>query len=105
MGGARKASDLGQYRQDWSKVGAWVNELQSDKVLHNGFVVAVNQVTNGLHHAELDVVINLSDQAKVQNGQAPIRGPDQVAWVRVSLHTQQQCVSGGHAVAWGIAGG
>lgn len=84
--GAGGGTDLGEYRQDWAKVGAWVNELQSDKVLHDGFVVPVDEVTDGLHHAKLDVVINLGDQAKVQDGQAAIRGPDQVAGVGVSLH-------------------
>lgn len=97
----RKDTDLGEYRQDWSKVSAWVNELQSDKVLHNGFIVAVNQVANGLHHTKLDIVINLGDQAKVQNGQAAVRGPDQVAWVWVSLHAQQRGVSVTHAVTRG----
>lgn len=97
----RKATDLGKNRQDWPKVGAWVNELQSDKVLHDGFVVAVYEVTDGLHHAKLDVVIDLGDQAEVQDGEAAIRGPDQVAWVRISLRTQQQCVPGADAVALG----
>ena len=80
-------TDLSKYRQDRTKIGAWVNELQSDEVLHNGFIVPVDKVADGLHHAKLDVVINLSDQAKIQDSQAPIRSPNQVARMGVSLHT------------------
>lgn len=35
---------LGQHRQDGCEVGAFWNKVERDKVLHNGLVVAVDEV-------------------------------------------------------------
>ena len=77
--------NLGQNRKNGAQVGARVNELQRHKVLHNGFIVPVDEVTDGFHHAKLDVVVYFSDQPKVKDCQAAVRGSDQVARVRISL--------------------
>lgn len=80
---------LGEDRQNGCEVCARINELQRHKVLHDGFIVSMDQVGNGFYHAILDVVINLCDQAKVQDGQATIWGPDQIARVGVGLQHPQ----------------
>ena len=82
----KDGADLGQNRENGAQVGAGVNELQRHKVLHNGFIVPVDEMTDGFHHAKLDVVIYLSNQTKVKNCQAASRGPNQVAGVRIGLH-------------------
>ena len=50
---------LCQYRKDGPEVSPLGDELQGDKVLNNGLVVSMDQVTDGLNHPELDIVVNL----------------------------------------------
>ena len=64
------------------------DEVECDKILHNGLIVAVYQVADGFDHAILDVVINLRHEPKVEDGQAAVWSADQVARVRISLHQQ-----------------
>jgi hypothetical protein len=50
---------LCQHRQYGAQVSAFRDEVQGDKVQHDGLIVPVDKVRNGFDHAILDVVIHL----------------------------------------------
>lgn len=70
---------------DRTQMRTFRNEVQRDKVLHNGGIVAVNEVRDGLNHAVLDVVPNAGHEPEVEDGQPTIWCAHQVARVGVGL--------------------
>ena len=74
---------LGQDRKDGREISAGRDELQGDKVFHNGLVVSVDEMTDGLDHAILDVLVHAGHETKVQDCQLAIRRPLQVAGMRM----------------------
>jgi len=68
----------------------------------------VDEVRDGLDHAELDVVVDATHETEVQDGQPAVRRADQVARVRVGLqvrHTrtilQNRLAGGIRLPGWG----
>lgn len=62
------------------------DEVQGDKVLDNGLIVAVDQVADGFNHAILDVAVNTGHEAEIQDCQPAIWSAHHVARVGISLH-------------------
>lgn len=52
----------------------------------------MDEVGDGLDHAELDVVVDAAHQPKIQDGQPPVRRADQIARVRVRLQVNNDQV-------------
>ena len=50
---------LSEHGQDRLQIDPRRDEVERHKVLHDGLVVAMDEVRNGLDHAELDVVAHL----------------------------------------------
>lgn len=74
--------------QDGRKVGAFWDEVESDKVLHDALIVAVYQMTDGFNHAILDVVIHPGHEPKVEDCQTAVWRSNQVSGMLQSTRSQ-----------------
>ena len=71
--------------KDGLEVDALGDEVEGDKILHDGLVVPVDEVRDRLDHSELDVVVDVGHQPEIQDGQSSVRGADEVPRVRIGV--------------------